>query len=433
MLVLSLAFFYGTLLYYGIGFYADSVQYVEMHIHREPGYCLFLWVLRVLFGEENSLLAAVLLQNALFSVVTAYFVVFFSKEFAFGKIGMGIIFLISLAPHIMSPLFSAENVVLSSGIMSEGLAYPFFMLFLIAAYGMVIGKKKARELCLILGLVLSLVRTQFIVTFVLWGVLYITKLWIEKKKRWIPLVVLVILVMFPLRTGIVKSYNYVFHDHQFINNTYGGVNTLANVLYVADEADIEAIQDPSAKEAFSRMYQKMVEKGYLWRDNGTSYKEKAIFLENHHDAIKYECIEDSFLFYLDSLGIKDYIAQNIEADRLSIKIMISIMPRHIISWFYNYLVLAFRGMVRSILIVHPVLSGVAAGEYLVAMIMLLIGILQRKSIKENWLLFISLLSICAVSFSTAITIMCISRYMVYNFTLFYTACFIFGVTWLKRR
>lgn len=199
---------------------------------------------------------------------------------------------------------------------------------------------------------------------------------------------------------------------------------MANVLYVADETDIEAIQDPYAKEAFSKMYQKMVEKGYLWRDNGITYKEKAIFLENHHDAIKYECIEDSFLFYLDSLGIKDYIAQNIEVDRLSINIMISILSRHIITWFYNYLVLAFRGMVRSILIVHPILSWIAAGEYLAAAVMLLAGVLQRKSKKENWLLFISLLSICAVSFSTAITIMCISRYIIYNFMFFYTGCFI---------
>ena len=48
--------------------------------------------------------------------------------------------------------------------------------------------------------------------------------------------VMAVVCVFCLRTLAVKSYNLVFNGH-FINNTYGTVNTLTNILYAADRED----------------------------------------------------------------------------------------------------------------------------------------------------------------------------------------------------
>ncbi len=58
---------------------------------------------------------------------------------------------------------------------------------------------------------------------------------------------------FGTRTLLVKSYNLVFNGY-FINNTFGSVGLLANILYAADEEDAERIVDRDARVMFELSY-----------------------------------------------------------------------------------------------------------------------------------------------------------------------------------
>ena len=62
-----LLFFEGMFLAYGPGVYNDSEQYLQMHIHREPLYPLFLWVFRLCTPEHYLVLMGIL-QNLFMAV-----------------------------------------------------------------------------------------------------------------------------------------------------------------------------------------------------------------------------------------------------------------------------------------------------------------------------------------------------------------------------
>ena len=48
---------------------------------------------------------------------------------------------------------------------------------------------------------------------------------------------------------IVKTYNY-FVQGQFINTTYGKVNTLTNILYASDRSQGEGIENEELRVVF---------------------------------------------------------------------------------------------------------------------------------------------------------------------------------------
>ena len=58
----------------GLGYYADSAQYVEMHFRRDPLYPIYLWLFRTLLGNGTVYLyAAAIVQLLLNCLASDYF------------------------------------------------------------------------------------------------------------------------------------------------------------------------------------------------------------------------------------------------------------------------------------------------------------------------------------------------------------------------
>ena len=123
----------------------------------------------------------------------------------------------------------------------------------------------------------------------------------------------VTILVFAARAFTVKCYNLVFNGH-FINNTYGTVNTLTNILYAADREDGENIEEESARDFFYRMYDLTEERQANYKYAGSSWKEKTEHIEEWHDTVKYEMIEDVFYQTYDKAVTSDYIEQNLMSD-----------------------------------------------------------------------------------------------------------------------
>ena len=106
------------------------------------------------------------------------------------------------------------------------------------------------------------------------------------------------------------------------------------------------------------------------------------------------------------------------------KIMKGILPGCFPRWCVNYLLIARYGLIRSIAVVHPVLNWVAACIYLSAFV--LMGLAYRKDKKSRAVrvMAVALLAVAANVAAVSITIMCLSRYMIYGFVPFYTAYFL---------
>ena len=421
--LLPVLFFAALWLLGTTGIYNDSNQYIAMHIHREPLYSFFLWIFRSLFGETKYLDIVRFLQNGLAAFSVIWLAESLKKRFAFGQWMEALVCLILLAPHIITPVFSASGLVLSNGVISEALGLPLFYLFTAQCMNMVYTRQRGAALSsLLLSLFLSLVRGQMMFTILLWLVFAGAVVIVEKKKLAKRLLICVVCtaLAFGTRTLLVKSYNLVFNGY-FINNTFGSVGLLANILYAADEEDAERIADQDARVMFELSYRLAKEQGATYQDAPEGFFNRAAHLEKWHDAIKFEMIEEPWRQLHDREGFIDYIPENVESDRIAATIVKSLLPAVLGRWLYDYLALACYGLIRSIAVVHPLLNWYALTAYLAYIV--LAALAWRKNHNSNavWLAAFSLLAVLANVFATSMIIMCLSRYVIYGLPLFYVS------------
>lgn len=421
--LLPVLFFAALWLLGTTGIYNDSNQYIAMHIHREPLYSFFLWIFRSLFGETKYLDIVRFLQNGLAAFSVIWLAESLKKRFDFGQWMEALVCLILLAPHIITPVFSASGLVLSNGVISEALGLPLFYLFTAQCMKMVYTRQRGAALSsLLLSLFLSLVRGQMMFTILLWLVFAGAVVIVEKKKLAKRLLICVVCtaLAFGTRTLLVKSYNLVFNGY-FINNTFGSVGLLANILYAADEEDAERIADRDARVMFELSYRLAKEQGATYQDAPEGFFNRAAHLEKWHDAIKFEMIEEPWRQLHDREGFIDYIPENVESDRIAATIVKSLLPAVLGRWLYDYLALACYGLIRSIAVVHPLLNWYALTAYLAYIV--LAALAWRKNHNSNavWLAAFSLLAVLANVFATSMIIMCLSRYVIYGLPLFYVS------------
>ena len=421
--LLPVLFFAALWLLGTTGIYNDSNQYIAMHIHREPLYSFFLWIFRSLFGETKYLDIVRFLQNGLAAFSVIWLAESLKKRFDFGQWMEALVCLILLAPHIITPVFSASGLVLSNGVISEALGLPLFYLFTAQCMKMVYTRQRGAALSsLLLSLFLSLVRGQMMFTILLWLVFAGAVVIVEKKKLAKRLLICVVCtaLAFGTRTLLVKSYNLVFNGY-FINNTFGSVGLLANILYAADEEDAERIADQDARGMFELSYRLAKEQGATYQDAPEGFFNRAAHLEKWHDAIKFEMIEEPWRQLHDREGFIDYIPENVESDRIAAIIVKSLLPAVLGRWLYDYLALACYGLIRSIAVVHPLLNWYALTAYLAYIV--LAALAWRKNHNSNavWLAAFSLLAVLANVFATSMIIMCLSRYVIYGLPLFYVS------------
>lgn len=421
--LLPVLFFAALWLLGTTGIYNDSNQYIAMHIHREPLYSFFLWIFRSLFGETKYLDIVRFLQNGLAAFSVIWLAESLKKQFDFGQWMEALVCLILLAPHIITPVFSASGLVLSNGVISEALGLPLFYLFTAQCMKMVYTRQRGAALSsLLLSLFLSLVRGQMMFTILLWLVFAGAVVIVEKKKLAKRLLICVVCtaLAFGTRTLLVKSYNLVFNGY-FINNTFGSVGLLANILYASDEEDAERIADQDARVMFELSYRLAKEQGATYQDAPEGFFNRAAHLEKWHDAIKFEMIEEPWRQLHDREGFIDYIPENVESDRIAATIVKSLLPAVLGRWLYDYLALACYGLIRSIAVVHPLLNWYALTAYLAYIV--LAALAWRKNHNSNavWLAAFSLLAVLANVFATSMIIMCLSRYVIYGLPLFYVS------------
>lgn len=436
--IITVLLFAGLWLFGETGIYNDSNQYIAMHIHREPAYPFFLWVFRSLIGENAYLGAVRFMQN----ILAAFSVIWLSgtlkKQFGYGRWMELLVSFLLLSPHIITPLSSESGLVLSNGIVSEALGLPLFYIFSAQCMKMVWERKKSAGIsALLLALLMSLVRGQMMFAILLWlaaAAAVCFERWLGQRQisdgqksaakhllLWrISACILCTALAFGGRGFLVKGYNLAFNGH-FINNTFGNVGMLANVLYAADREDGERITDEKARAFFYLSYDLAEEKEANYKFAPDGFLNRAAHLEKWHDALKFEMIEEPWRLVHDSEGFTDYIPENVESDRIADEIMSSIMPAVAGRWIYDYLALSLYGLIRSVAIVHPVLNWYALAAYVGMAALAVWSFIKNRDSRAGRFAVFALLSVFTNVYATSLIIMCLSRYMIYGLPLFYTA------------
>ena len=344
ILVALCLFFFGIFLIYGTPVYNDSDQYIAMHVHREPVYPLFLYVIRCITPAHFKSVASIL-QSMLCIYASYRFVTYIRKTFGLKIPGTCICTLIVLTPYIITPLFSKLHIMMSIAIMSESVAIPLFILFVINLYDAFI-KSKINKMLLtfLISLVLTLTRSQMIFTFILWFIMAVIMVCMRRsdepddiltdekimqkgssgtkashnngrviispgadRMMWLIVCVIVLISGFALRDVSTRAYNYVFNG-RYVDSVYSHINLLANILYVSDRDDMDDNEDDHLKAVFKEIYDKADSQGYLYNSAGSSLSDRVEYLEEVHDRIKYDCIEYGLRDIVEAeTGIHDYI------------------------------------------------------------------------------------------------------------------------------
>ena len=420
-----LAFFLGLLAVGGVGVYNDSEQYIAMHIHREPLYPLYLAAFRVIAGQGGYLVPAMAGQG----ILTAFGITAFS-EYLTGRFGLTLweellVVGLQLAPHLITRYVSALHIFLENSVMSEALCIPLFTFFMYFLMRMLFeGKGRDAVLALVFSYLLSMTRGQMMTTILLWALLCFMRLIVYKKYRMLFIPVAALALVFLLRDLTVHVYNYGVTGY-FMGNTYGQVNTLTNVMYACDEEDRAVFEEGSLEQSFfDRFYEEAQEQGLNYKFGGDSFTQRAAYLEENHDILKFQILEADLSAYYFSLGEVDYYEQSSMSDDMAGKMIKKLIPACFGQWLYDYVLLCHNGFVRSIAVVHPLINPAAFLIYLFAAGLALWNVFLKKRYKAAIVMGTALLFIAANVCATSITIMCLSRYMIYGFSLFYIALFL---------
>lgn len=433
-----LAFFLGMLAVYGVGVYNDSEQYIAMHIHREPLYPLFLAFFRKVCGEGYLTVAAAA-QNLLTAVGIWVLAEYITAHFKLRLWEELFVVLLQIVPHLMTRYVSALHIFLENSVMSEALCIPLFQFFLYFLLRMLFEERKRdRVLSLVFAFLLSMTRGQMMTTILMWMVLLLLQRVLQRRteqknlalRSLVPVVV--VIVVFGLRSLTVHVYNYAVTGY-FMGNTYGQVNTLTNVIYACDWEDGEVFEDGSLERAFfERFYEEADALQANYKYGGDTFTQRAEHLEDSHDALKFQVLEADLSAYYFGLGQIDYYQQSRMSDEMAGGMLKKLLPVCFGQWLYDYMLLCTYGFIRSVAVVHPLINWVALLFYAGAVGLAVWQVWRFKKSDAAWAMGVALLFIAANVCAASMTIMCLSRYMVYGFSFFYTAGFLLVREWVQK-
>lgn len=410
----------------GVKTYPDTESYLKLSPIREPGYALLLKGMYTLFGENGFAVMGVF-QNAL-AVCSVYLTARYIGSKFKGNYILYAAVLCMLLPYVITPLFASSGLILTNAMISEGVTlslYNFYFLFLLKA----VWEKQDKHLwiSLILSFLLWLIRGQMAVTLLAWGITAVVLFAEEKAYKKIGAVLLLLVLTAAARQVCVNGCNLLANG-VYTKTAYGNVTILSNVIYVAEKEDGEAIRDDTLRHLFYEIYDIAENGRMLYKNAPEDFSAEAVFYSDMHDDIKDFAIFPILQDYVEQEeGITNYTEKLIRVDSLC-----SGMTRELLTecggkWLAHYVRNAAVGMIRTAAYVHPLFNIPAFIGY---GILILAGIVLWRKNKESravkMLLLTALLTAGNIA-AVAITIMCLSRYMIYNMAFVYiTAVLLFA-------
>ncbi|MBO4899471.1 MAG: hypothetical protein J5509_04210 [Lachnospiraceae bacterium] len=430
LLILTI-YFVAVYLLNGVGVYNDSDQYINMHMRREPAYPVFLFLIRSIAPACWMQITA-WIQTVLVIASSHYFIRYISDRFDLNSLFEYLICAFVILPYAITPFFSAMKVHMSCAIMSEAVAMPLFLLFFVSMHRAV-SDKRIRDLVtgLLLAFLLSVIRSNMTVLLIAWLLTALIVLIPRKILLGIILSVAGFVMAFGARDVVTKAYNLAFNG-AYVGNEYTSQTALANIFYVTDKEAGEYVEDPSLNFMFQYMYMVMDVSGWSYHKADDNVLNRAMYLEEVHDRIKFEAIEYSLRDIIEnSTGIHDYIGYNALAEEYAGSLIRILFPKCFGRWFADYIILGSLGVMRSIAFVHPIMIPVVIGLIAASAILMILLFKTEEKSPAAWLIFMSLLLIFGNAYGTAVIIMCLARYMIYGFAVFYTA-FMVGIVEIYR-
>lgn len=421
-LIFFLLFFGILWLFFEPGIYPDSNSYLVMQEGREPGYPLFLTGVRLFFGKSGYLKAVTFFQNLLAALSCYFFVVSIGKIFKAGLFFQAGIAGCALIPHVLTPLASSSGMILGNAILTEGLAFPFYTVYGVCLVkGLLEQEKKVRNYLWAAGiaLFLSLIRNQMLVTLAVWIVVVLFEICRNRQWKYGAGVFLVLFAVFFVRQSVNEIYNRTL----FLGYTgadTGSYNVLTTLLYLSDKEDASFLTDEIQKNLFLTMQEQMTAGKMTSAYAPEGILGRAYHYEEYYDVIGFTVQQPCLFDYVKENGAQEEAALN-QVLSLAAQMNKELGPHLYGAYISNYLAAAVSGLTRSVAGSGMLMGAYSVFIYFLAGILVIYLYKKKKENEAGLFMLLSFLMICANAFATALVIMCLSRYMIYNTAFFYAA------------
>ncbi|WP_040278860.1 glycosyltransferase family protein [Psychroserpens damuponensis] len=385
----------------------DTRSYIHALPYRHPGYVLFLKTFKVLFSSVFDL--SVLVFQAGFGLLAVHF--FFkttAKIFNLNTLSKVIVVALLLFPFF-NPLFVANNIC------PEGFSYPLYLFFIGSSLRFIQHDNyKILWAALVLYVLLSLTRGQFIITPLIFGVAYILK----NKKHFFKKPILIkslLLIFIPAVVVVADSSYHKLKDGIFGSTPFGFVAASGSAFFVSEQTDSHLISNKDDKAIFNLCYNKLSNENLLLssQSNLESYSAYYDFFHNHVPPICNRTVHNlGKAYYYDKL-IKTNTIESADAqafyniEKTCKNITLILIENNFSKWIKLYFANISHGFFSPILLILVIIS-------------LLFSSIKLLYNHKNYLL----LFICsALTLSNAALIAfashSIMRYLFYNYVLIF--------------
>ena len=404
---------------------SDSSNYISMNPGREPLYPLILFVANFLFGDSSYLDIVCIFQSLLAVAAVSCISIYFTKIFHLRPFVSYIILFFTLIPYWIDTIWYAPNVIRTNYILSEGISFSLYYLFIIFLFQAIIRKHiKDMMLPLFITVILVLCRSQMLICMpaCVFAIIFIA--WKQKMKVWIMGIGFIIATLF-LITAIKSLYNDTFiesTEYAFTNK----LSVLTNVLFASDKEDEALFEDKDMALIYDEIYKLMIEE----QVNYELVKDKGMIaiadLQYHsHDMIKYNILNNVINRYQGTSDVFQNRGEPFHSSVIVDTLFSTLLRDNWKQWLWNCICLVPIGFMRTVFAARTSMIWFC-GLFSFAMYASAIALMARgyyvdRKSKGAILMFLVLLLITSNVGGLALTILEMTRYLVYNMGLFYIA------------
>ena len=450
----SLAFYLAWYMLDGIIITEDAPSYINMGSDREPGYCLYLMMLRKLFGAEAYLHAAVVGQCIVAAAAACAITLSLTSMFSLNLLGSAGVLAVQYGITLLNRFAAKRGYSYFNSIETEGLAYSLWVFYFLCIIGIWYNvdrhytapersgvriraeramsqrwhkkDRKSAAGAVFWAMLLISIRKQMMITLAILFIVMICSY--IKGEGWKKAAINAIITCMLCLAGTWLfdcGYNLAVRG-EFAPHTGDSSFILGTELYLADKEMAENIKDARNRDVFLEIMKRADERGYNTAYAGKGWQAVEDHYSSAYDRIKFDIVMPVIRESQDVLGIGEADREadyNLIAQTLMKELLMPTAPRLAKLFMCNVL----HGLITTILKVHPLLNWCALVLYLLyAVAIFWLYALGRGNRYEGFnnpahFAWIVLLAIAANVCFTSLTIYCQMRYMLYNTGLFYQA------------
>jgi len=437
-------FFLACAIFGDVGICPDTETYLKLSPSRDPLYGIFVHLFAFL-GETMQLRIVSLCQNLLCAFSSIYLLFFLVKRFKTNAFIEFLITMCLLIPHIMTPMATVSGMILCNTILSEGITLSLYLLFFTILLQIIYAEDNKKTIrytiiALLLCVLLVSARGQLLSVLVVFVMVSGYKFLSMKKAKMLIFVAILVIAGYAAKIVINNTYNLVANG-VFTGNTSQSATVMANALFTADFNKKVDFDDAGLNKVYENTYKLMQEEGMHYQYAPKDLCTFVSYYENAHDVIKFELAAQNIHDYVLSEGYEDPMDIEMESDRVANKLYQKVFLNNPAAAVDTFIKLASSGFIRTVAVLHPILNWYALLAYVVAIgmtVYLFISGRREGRVSPSALVMtLVLIMIAGLVVSTALVTMCLSRYVIYNMSIFYIVallelCEIVSVNWRKK-